>query len=89
MFLPRCLRFLRAKKRRKLIHELRIANRNVEEAREALRRNQDYHPVCVGGLADRFEWIRQSENQVIFWLVRRDGLAERLGLTSDQAKKYR
>ena len=89
MFWSRWLRYQKAKKRRKLIHELRIANRSVEEARVALMRNEDYQPVCMGGVEDKLEWTQQSENQLIFWRIRRDNLLERLGLTFDQAKKYR
>lgn len=80
------LRHLR--KRRRLIERLRFARDRLNEARQNLRANRAYQPVCIGGLEDKFEWERQAENLVRFWERELSGVARKLKLTPKERARY-
>jgi hypothetical protein len=80
----RCVR-----KRRELIKQLVATNGALAEARVSFQANRDYQPTCMGGVEDKYEWERQSLNQVIFWGNTQERLAGKLGMKLEKAMRFK
>lgn len=88
MSIIRCVRLWKLKRRRKLITRLRDANRRVAEAKRCYDQAHEYHPVCLGGLEDRFAGIEEAAIRYRMWLAERDSVRRKLKLSHEEAKRY-
>jgi len=77
------------KKVRRLLVSHRDAVRALVEAQLSLKSAQAYHPVCLGGLEDRFAWIDQAEVSVALWWREREHLEKKLKATDSQTTRLR
>ena len=89
MFFSRCRRMRCVRMRRELIKQLVAANGALAEARVSFQANRDYHPTCMGGVEDKYEWEKQSHNQVMYWRNMQRQLAEKLGMKLEKAKRFK
>tara|TARA_R110000824_G_scaffold401771_1_gene615762 strand:- start:425892 stop:426137 length:246 start_codon:yes stop_codon:yes gene_type:complete len=77
-----------ARRRRSLIAKLRFANQQLQLAYRGERANQDYHPICMGGVEDKYAGERQWQYRIAHWSAEVKLLSRALGITQLQAAKY-
>jgi len=75
--------------RRELIKQLVAANGALAEARVSFQANRDYHPTCMGGVEDKYEWEKQLNNEVLYWRNTQERLAGKLGMKLEKAKRFK
>lgn len=77
------------KRLRKLIVAHREANVRVRAFSKQLEGAKAYHPICLGGLEDRFAGIAQAEAGLWHWYNERHCLERKLRATSVQIRHLR
>lgn len=84
------MHFFRWRRARKIRRTLRYVRRlqralkAIPEARKSLKENEDYQPVCMGGMEDKVVWTEQARSNLYFWLHERDYLFKKLGVYSNR-----
>jgi len=87
-----CMKWRRNNFRRRtraLLAMHRKAVRALADATLSLKSAQAYHPVCLGGLEDRFVGIDRAEVSVVHWWREREHLEKKLKATNSQATRLR
>lgn len=88
MNIKRWWRLRQLRRRRRFIEKLRFARDQLASARESLKANRAYQPVCWGGLEDKVKWEMQAENRVWFWERELSRVARKLKLTQKERARY-
>lgn len=71
------------------LRQHRDAVRHLARAYTSLKVAQAYHPVCLGGLEDRFAGIDQAENAIVHWFRERERIERCLGASQAQIVRLR